>query len=105
VAYREPAHWQPKKRSEMPDHAFAYVKTVDGKKERKFPYKMERPSGSGKYVVSRKGAMSARNRAAQQIEMGRTEYIPVFNKMTDVLNRNFGYDLPKWAAHKRERDK
>ena len=111
MAYREPAHWNPEAqgrrlggegRAALPDRAYAYVRTVDGKKVRKFPYMMVR---DGKLVPSRKGCMSARNRAAQMISSrGMREYIPVFNKMTRILNSSFGYDLPTWAAHKKQRD-
>ena len=106
--YREPATWNPaaqgrraggEGRAAMPDSAFAYVRTVDGKKERKFPYKIFRNG----WKASRKGCMAARNRAAQMIRSrGMTQYIPVFDKVTRILNREFGYDLPTWAVHSKK---
>ena len=113
MAYREPAKWNPaaqgrraggEGRAAMPDSAFAYVRTIDGKKERKFPYKIYR---GGEWINSRKGCMAARNRAAQQIEAGRTQYISVFNKMSRILRSEFGYSdmAATWAAHVKERDK
>ena len=90
-----------KARKEAPDRAFLLVTGSGDKKEKRYPV-MTRQGGDWKY--SRRWCNAARNRLAARIEAGHTELIPLFNRISRIMNREFDAKLPAtWAAHVKQR--